>query len=380
MRFATQVIHAGVESESITGAVTPPIFQTSTYAQAAPGVHKGYDYARVKNPTRTLLENNLAALEKAKFAACFSSGIAAVDATLKLLKPGAKILASRNLYGGTYRIMTQVFTHYKIALQFIDLEKDLSPYLDSSVQMIWLESPSNPLMQIIDLEAVAALKAKHDFLLVIDNTFATPFAQQPLNLGADIVIHSVTKYLAGHSDLLLGAAITNKDMVQKHLAFMQKTCGAIPGPQDCFLALRGIKTLQVRMERHCQNGAAVAQYLKQHPQIKTVYYPGLSDHLNYEVACKQMKNRFGGMLAFTFKDESLERAVQFLKRLKIFTLAESLGGVISLANHPAIMTHASVPKEQREQTGITDSLIRLSVGIEAIEDLLEDLEQALLLS
>ena len=377
MRFATRVIHAGIEPEAQTGAVMTPIFQTSTYAQAAPNVHKGYDYGRTKNPTRSVLQTSLASLENASFACCFGSGIAATDAVLRLLKPGDKILASQDLYGGTYRILTQVFAPYGIEVQFVDLQADLTPFMDAKVKMVWLETPSNPLIKIIDIAAIAALKSDYNFYLVADNTFATPFAQNPLDLGVDIVVHSVTKYLGGHSDLLLGAAITNDETVHEHLAFIQKSCGAIPGPQDCFLALRGLKTLQVRMERHCENGLTVAKYLDAHPQIKTVYYPGLPTHPYHKLAAEQMQKRFGGMLSFSFKNDSLEVASKFLSALKVFTLAESLGGVESLANHPATMTHASVPRVRRLEIGLVDSLIRLSVGIEAVEDLVEDIEQAI---
>lgn len=377
MKFATKVIHAGVEPEPQTGAVMTPIFQTSTYAQSAPNVNKGYDYGRVRNPTRTVLENSLASLENANFAACFGSGIAAIDGVLKLLKPGDKILASQDLYGGTYRLLTRIYATYGIGVQFLNFQEDVKSFMTETVKMVWFETPSNPLIQIIDIAALAALKAEYNFYLVVDNTFATPFAQRPLDLGVDIIVHSVTKYLGGHSDLLLGAAITNDKTVQEHLAFIQKSCGAIPGPQDCFLALRGLKTLQVRMERHCENGLAVAKYLDSHPEIGQVYYPGLPTHTYHEIAAKQMNNRFGGMLSFTFKNDSMGVAVKFLSALKVFMLAESLGGVESLANHPATMTHGSVPRERRLKIGLVDSLIRLSIGIEAVEDLTEDLEQAI---
>ncbi len=378
MKFGTQVIHAGIQPEPNTGAIMTPIFQTSTYVQSAPTIHKGYEYARTQNPTRSVLETNLSSLEEAKYARCFASGMAAIDAVLKLLKSGDKILANSDLYGGTYRIFTRIFTQYGLKFEFVDMQTDINQYIDKETKMLWLETPTNPLMRIINIKHLAKICKANDITFVVDNTFASPFIQRPLNLGANIVVHSITKYLAGHSDVVMGVALTNDSEVEERLAFIQNACGAVPGPQDCFLTLRGIKTLNVRMERHCQNGMKVAKYLQNHSKIAKVYYPGLESHLNHEIAKKQMNGQFGGMLSFTFKNDKLEVATNFLKNLKIFALAESLGGVESLAEHPASMTHGSIPKTQREKIGLLDSLIRLSVGIEDIEDLIFDLDQAIL--
>jgi cystathionine gamma-lyase len=378
MKFGTKVIHAGVHPDKETGAVMTPIYQTSTYAQAAPGDHKGYEYSRTHNPTRTVLQDNLAALENAKHGLCFASGMAAVDAIIKLLKPGDEVVSTNDLYGGTYRIFTKIFQEYGIKFKFIDmssiseLEKSISP----ATKMLWIESPTNPLLNIIDIKAACELVKGKGIQTVVDNTFATPYLQNPLDLGADIVMHSVTKYIAGHSDVVMGAVLLNDDKTHEDLCFIQNSCGGVPGPQDCFLVLRGIKTLHIRMQRHCENGEKVAEFLSQHNSIDKVYWPGLKSHTNHEVAATQMKE-FGGMISFTLKNDDMQSALNFLRKVKLFTLAESLGGVESLCGHPASMTHASIPKEEREKAGLKDTLIRLSVGIEDIEDLLADLENAL---
>ena len=378
MQFGTKAIHAGVHPDPTTGAIMTPIYQTSTYVQAAPGDHKGYEYARTQNPTRDALQNNIAALENGKYGLCFASGLAAIDAIVKLLNPGDEVISTNDLYGGTYRIFTKVFEKFGIKFHFTNMQeaKEVERLVNDKTKMVWLETPTNPMMNIIDIRAVAEITKAHQLLLVVDNTFSTPFLQRPLDLGADIVMHSVTKYLAGHSDVVMGATITNDQAIQEKLAFLQNSCGAVPGPQDSFLVLRGLKTLHLRMERHCQNGALVARYLAKHPKVDKVYWPGFEDHPNNLVAMQQMKD-FGGMISFTMKDDSIERSVQVLQKFKYFALAESLGGVESLCGHPASMTHASIPKEEREKVGLKDSLIRLSVGIEDIEDLIEDLEHAL---
>ena len=380
MKFNTKTIHGGQKPEEATGAVMTPIFQTSTYAQTSPGNHKGYEYARGANPTRTALENSFAALENGTHGFAFSSGLAAVDCVLRLLKPGDEIVAGDDLYGGTYRMFTQVFQKYGLEFSYVDMNSTENIYkvITDKTRLVWIESPTNPLMKIADIELISK-KVKEinpNILIGVDNTFATPYLQQPLLLGADISMHSATKYLGGHSDLMMGALMVNNADLAKQIHFIQFAAGAISGPMDCFLALRGIKTLHVRMQRHCENGKAVAVFLKNHPKIAEVYYPGFKDHPNYEVAKKQMKD-FGGMVTFRLKNETEEAAFQFLENIKVFTLAESLGGVESLANHPINMSHASVPKEEKLKMGITNSLIRLSIGIEDIEDILLDLEQAL---
>jgi cystathionine gamma-lyase len=378
MKFGTKAVHAGVEPDPSTGAIMTPIFQTSTYVQEAPAKHKGYAYARGANPTRNSLQKSLAALENGKFAICFSSGMGATDAVIKLLNPGDEVISSNDLYGGSYRMFKRVFEKYGIKFHFIDLAKteNIQPLINGKTKLFWLETPTNPLMNIVDIEACVELAKKHNILVAVDNTFASPYLQNPLDLGADIVMHSVTKYLGGHSDVIMGALIMNDEKLYQELAFIQNSCGAVPGPQDSFLVLRGIKTLHLRMERHCLNGRKVAEYLKKHPKVGKVYWPGFADHPNHEVAKKQMRD-FGGMLSFTLKDDSMEKASKLMTGVQLFSLAESLGGVESLINHPASMTHASIPKEERIKSGLVDSLIRLSIGVEDHEDIIADLEQAL---
>ncbi|MGY6522341.1 MAG: cystathionine gamma-synthase [Mongoliitalea sp.] len=378
MKFGTKTIHAGVEPDPSTGAIMTPIFQTSTYVQRSPGDHQGYEYSRTHNPTRTALQNNLAALENGKYGLCFSSGLGAIDAIIKLLNPGDEVISTSDLYGGSYRIFTKVFQRYGIKFHFVSMEdpSSIKASINENTKLIWAETPTNPMMNIVDISKIAAIAKKHGVLLAVDNTFATPFLQNPLDLGADIVMHSVTKYLAGHSDVVMGAVIVNDDELAKRLAFIQNACGAIPGPQDCFLVLRGIKTLHIRMERHCQNGKTIAAFLRTHPIVDKVYWPGFEDHPNHLVAQSQMRD-FGGMISFTIKGNRIEDANKVMENLHYFALAESLGGVESLCGHPATMTHASIPKEEREKIGLVDSLIRLSVGIEDAEDLKEDLKQAL---
>jgi cystathionine gamma-lyase len=378
MHFATKAVHAGVEPDPTTGAIMTPIFQTSTYVQESPAQHKGYAYARGANPTRNALQKSIAALENGKFAICFSSGMGATDAVIKLLNPGDEVITSNDLYGGSYRMFRKVFEKYGIKFHFIDLTdaKNAEPYLNSKTKLFWLETPSNPLMRIIDIKACVALAKKHNALVAVDNTFASPYLQNPLDLGADIVMHSVTKYLGGHSDVVMGALVINDENLYKELAFIQNSCGAVPGPQDSFLVLRGIKTLHLRMERHCLNGRKVATWLKAHPKIGKVYWPGFEDHDGHAIAKSQMKD-FGGMLSFTLKTDTLDKARQLMESVELFSLAESLGGVESLINHPASMTHASIPREERIANGLTDTLIRLSIGIEDADDLIGDLKQAL---
>ena len=380
MKFNTKVIHGGQEHDPATGAVMPPIYQTSTFAQNSPGKHKGYEYSRAANPTRTALEKNLAAIENGSHGFAFSSGLAAIDCVLKLLNPGDEVIAGDDLYGGTYRMFTRMFDKYGLKFHFTNMEKasNVEPYLNENTKLIWLETPTNPLMKIADIAAISGLvKAKNkEILVAVDNTFATPYLQQPLDMGADIVMHSATKYLGGHSDLVMGALMVKDAELAEQLHFIQFAGGAIAGPQDSFLALRGIKTLHIRMQRHCENGMAIASFLEGHPKVQEVFYPGLTSDKNHELAKKQM-NDFGGMVSFRLIDQSEAAAFSILEKFKVFTLAESLGGVESLVNHPITMTHASIPEKEREKIGITNSLIRLSVGIEAIEDLLEDLKQAL---
>jgi len=380
MKFNTKTIHGGQQHDPSTGAVMPPIYQTSTYAQSSPGKHKGYIYSRAANPTRTALENAFAAIENGIHGFAFSSGLSAIDCVLKMLNPGDEVIAGDDLYGGTYRMFTRMFSKYGLKFHLVDMNsiENVTNSISDKTKLIWVETPTNPLMKIADIEEITkAVKAVNPAILVaVDNTFATPYLQQPLSLGVDIVMHSATKYLGGHSDLLMGALMVNDAKLAEELHFIQFAGGAIAGPMDSFLALRGVKTLHIRMQRHCENGRAVAAYLQNHPKVKEVYYPGLENHQNHEVAKKQMKD-FGGMVSFKLKDESQQAAFTFLENTHVFTLAESLGGVESLVNHPATMTHASIPEPERLKIGITDSLIRLSVGIEDIEDLLKDLKQAL---
>ena len=382
MNFNTKTIHGGQKHEEATGSVMPPIFQTSTYAQSSPGQHKGYEYSRAANPTRTALENNFAAIENGTHGFAFSSGLSAIDCVLKMLSPGDEVIAGDDLYGGTYRMFTQMFEKYGLNFQFVDTNEvtNVTNAVSQSTKLVWLETPTNPLMKIADIEKISeAVKAKDpNILIAVDNTFATPYLQQPLNLGADIVMHSATKYLGGHSDLVMGALMVKDKNLAEKLHFIQFAGGAIAGPMDAFLALRGIKTLHVRMQRHCENGRAIAEFLKNHHKVGEVYYPGFKDHPNHKVAKKQMRD-FGGMVSFRLSDKSREAAFKFLENTRVFTLAESLGGVESLVNHPATMTHASIPEIERIKIGITDSLIRLSVGIEDINDLIDDLERALTL-
>lgn len=378
MKFGTKAIHAGQEPDPTTGAIMTPIYQTSTYVQEAPGQHKGYAYARGKNPTRVALEKCLAALENAAHGLCFSSGMGAADAIVKILRPGDEVIATDDLYGGTYRMFTKVFAHYGIVFHFIDMHdlELVEKTVNSKTKMLWLETPTNPMMKIIDIEKLVAIGKKHSLITMVDNTFASPYLQNPLDMGADIVMHSATKYLGGHSDVVMGALMTNNDALYEQLAFIANSCGATPGPMDSFLVLRGLKTLHLRMDAHCKNGAAVAHFLSAHPKVDKVYWPGLPSHPNHEVAKKQMKD-FGGMISFTLKSDSFDDASKLAQSLEVFSLAESLGGVESLVGHPASMTHASIPREERLKTGLVDSLLRLSVGVEDLEDLIHDLEQAL---
>jgi cystathionine beta-lyase len=378
MKFATKAIHAGQQPDPSTGAIMTPIYQTSTYVQEAPGKHKGFEYARTQNPTRFALESNLATLENGKYGYCFGSGMAAIDTVAKLLSPGDEVIATNDLYGGSYRLFTKVWQRYGINFRFIDLSnpENLGHFITDKTKMVWIETPTNPLMRIIDIAGTADKIKGKGIMLVVDNTFATPYLQRPLELGADIVVHSATKYLGGHSDVVLGAVICNDERISEQIKFLQNSCGAICGPHDAWLVLRGTKTLHVRMDRHCFNGAAVAKFLSEHPKVSRVMYPGLPSHPNYDVARRQMKD-FGGMMSFTLKGDRYEDAITVLTSTHYFSLAESLGGVESLIGHPASMTHASIPKEEREKSGLLDSLIRLSVGIENIDDLLADLSQAL---
>jgi cystathionine beta-lyase/cystathionine gamma-synthase len=378
MKEATKYIHAGAEPDPSTGAIMTPIFQTSTYVQEAPGKNKGYEYARSQNPTRFALERAFAAIENAKYGLAFSSGVAATDAVIKLLQPGDEVICANDMYGGTYRLFTKVFEKFGIKFIYVDTTNvsNISAAITSNTKLVWLETPTNPLMNITDIAAVAAITKPKNILLAVDNTFATPFLQKPIDLGADIVMHSVTKYLGGHSDVIQGSLMMNNLELRDKLYFIQKSCGAVPGPMDCFLVLRGIKTLHVRMKAHCENGAKIAHWLRKHPKVGRVYWPGFEDHPGYTVAKKQMSD-FGGMLSFVLKNDSVEEAMRVLSSTKLFSLAESLGGVESLINHPASMTHASIPREERIKNGLSDSLIRLSVGIEDADDLIDDLEQAI---
>ncbi len=378
MKFGTKAIHAGVEPDITTGAIMTPIYQTSTYVQESPGKHKGYEYSRTRNPTRDALQKSIAALENAKYGICFSSGLGAIDAIIKLFKSGDEVISTNDLYAGTYRLFEQVYARFGVKFHFTVMynTENVAKLINDRTKLIWIETPTNPMMNIIDIEAVADLAKGKDILIGVDNTFASPYLQNPLDLGADIVMHSVTKYLGGHSDVVMGALACNDDALAEKLAFLQNTSGAIPGPQDCFLVLRGIKTLHIRMQRHCENARHVAQFLADHPNVENVFWPGFETHPNHDVARKQMRD-FGGMISFTLKEDSMEAAFRILKKFRLFSLAESLGGVESLCGHPASMTHASIPREEREKIGLKDSLIRFSVGIEDVEDLIADIDQAL---
>jgi cystathionine beta-lyase/cystathionine gamma-synthase len=374
----TKFIHAGAQPDPSTGAIMTPIYQTSTYVQTAPGVNKGYEYARSQNPTRFALETALAVIENGRFGLAFSSGVAATDAVIKLLSPGDEVIAANDMYGGTYRLFTKVFEKFGIKFIYVDTTNtaNIQSAITPKTKLIWIETPTNPLMNITDISAAAIIAKKSGAFLCVDNTFASPYLQNPLDLGADIVMHSSTKYLGGHSDVIQGALIMNDQELRDQLYFIQKSCGAVPGPMDCFLVLRGIKTLHVRMKQHCENGYVIAHFLRNHPKVEKVYWCGFAEHPNYDIAKTQMRG-FGGMMSFTLKDDSLEAAIKVLSSTKLFALAESLGGVESLINHPSSMTHASIPREERIKNGLTDGLIRLSVGIEDAEDLLEDLKQAI---
>ena len=378
MKFNTKTIHGGQELDKAFGAVMPPIYQTTTYAQTTPGGHKGFEYSRTHNPTRAALERAFASLEQGEFGLAFGSGLAAIDAVIKLFKPGDEVISTNDLYGGTYRLFTEIYEDFGIKFHFIGMENAdrIEDYVTENTKLIWVETPTNPMLNIIDIKKAASIAKKYSILLGVDNTFATPYLQQPLNLGADIVMHSATKYLGGHSDVVMGALIVKDKELADRLYFIQNASGAICGPQDSFLMLRGLKTLHVRMQRHCENGKAIAHYLNKHPKIEKVYWPGFENHANHDIAKSQM-NDFGGMISFVTKGNDYNEAIKIVENLKLFTLAESLGGVESLSGHPASMTHASIPKEEREKTGVVDSLIRLSVGIEDVDDLIEDLRQAI---
>ena len=378
MKFATRVIHAGMEPDPSTGAIIPPIYQTSTYVQAAPGNNKGYEYARSQNPTRDALETALASIENAKFALSFSSGVAASDAVIRLLIPGDEVIAANDMYGGTFRLFSKIFEKAGIRFHYVNMQdpENIRPFINGKTKLIWTETPTNPLMNIVDLAAVASITKEKNLLLCVDNTFASPCLQNPLDLGADIVLHSATKYLGGHSDVIHGCLMMNDPVLREQLYFIQKSCGAVPGPQDCFLVLRGIKTLELRMQRHCENGEKIANWLRKNNKIQKVYWCGFADHPGYAVAKKQMRG-FGGMISFELNNNSAEETKRVLSSTRLFSLAESLGGVESLISHPASMTHASIPREERIKNGLSDSLIRISVGIEDAGDLIEDLDQAI---
>ena len=377
-KFGTKAIHAGAEPDPSTGAIMTPIFQTSTYVQESPGTNKGYGYARGKNPTREALQKNIAALENGKHCVCFSSGMGATDAVMRMLRPGDEVITGDDLYGGSYRLFTKIYENYGIKFHFINLTnaENIKKYINTNTKLIWAETPTNPTMQIIDIEACSKIAKEHNVLFAVDNTFASPYLQNPLALGADIVMHSVTKYLGGHSDVVMGALITNSDKLHEQIYFVLNSCGANPGPMDCFLVMRGIKTLHLRMERHCFNGRKVAEYLKTHPKVEKIYWPGFTDHPNHEIAKTQMRD-FGGMISIVLKGADLAATFKIASSFHVFSLAESLGGVESLINHPVTMTHASIPKAERDKAGVVDNLLRLSVGVEDVEDLIEDLKQAL---
>jgi cystathionine beta-lyase len=378
LRFNSKTIHGGQQHDPAYGAVMPPIYQTSTYAQTTPGGHKGFEYSRTHNPTRQALEKSLASIENGTHGLAFGSGLAAIDAVLKLLQPGDEVISTNDLYGGSYRLFTKIFEGFGIKFHFVGMDhvQSVEDAINSNTKLIWVETPTNPMMNVVDIKAVSAIAKKHTILLAVDNTFASPYLQQPLDLGADIVMHSATKYIGGHSDVVLGALIVNDDDLAERLYFIQNASGAVCGPMDSFLTLRGIKTLHVRMQRHSENGRKVAEYLNNHPKIEKVFWPGFESHPNHHIAKTQMKD-FGGMLSFIPKGADFKAAIKIIESLEVFTLAESLGGVESLAGHPASMTHASIPKEEREKSGVVDSLIRLSVGIEDAQDLIDDLEQAI---
>ena len=378
LHFNSNTIHGGQEPDKAYGAVMPPIYQTSTYAQTTPGGHQGFEYSRTHNPTRQALEKSLASIEAGKFGFAFGSGLAAMDAVLKLLKPGDEIISTDDLYGGSYRLFTKIFEDFGLKFHFVGMDdpQKIEKYINSNTKLLWVETPTNPMMNIIDIKSITTLAKAHGIMVAVDNTFASPYLQQPLTLGADIVMHSATKYLAGHSDVVLGSLVVKDEKLAERIGFIQNASGAICGPMDSFLTLRGIKTLHVRMQRHCENAAAIAHFLKQHSKIQKVYWPGFEEHPNHGVAKAQM-NDYGGMLSFVTRGGDYNAAIKIIESLKLFTLAESLGGVESLAGHPASMTHASIPKELREKSGVVDSLIRLSVGIEDVRDLIEDLKQAI---
>ena len=378
LQFNSKTIHGGQQPDKGYGAVMPPVYLTSTYAQSTPGGHQGYEYSRTHNPTRTALEAALASVEDGAHGFCFGSGMAAIDAVVKLLSPGDEVISTNDLYGGSYRIFTKIFEDFGIRFHFVDMQNpaNVAAKINAKTKLIWIETPTNPMMNVVDIEAIHKMLAEQDILLAVDNTFASPYLQQPLTMGADIVMHSATKYLGGHSDVILGALVVRDSSLAEHLSFIQNASGAVCGPLDAFLVLRGIKTLHVRMQRHCENGEKIAHFLADHPKVAKVYWPGFPTHPNHEVAKRQM-NGFGGMISFVLADDSLEKATHTVEQLQLFTLAESLGGVESLAGHPASMTHASIPKAEREKSGVVDGLIRLSVGIEDSHDLIEDLKQAL---
>ncbi len=378
LQFNSKTIHGGQQPDKGYGAVMPPVYLTSTYAQSTPGGHQGYEYSRTHNPTRTALEAALASIEDGAHGFCFGSGMAAIDAVVKLLSPGDEVISTNDLYGGSYRIFTKIFEDFGIAFHFVDMQDpaNVAAKINAKTKLIWVETPTNPMMNVVDIEAMHKLVADKDILLAVDNTFASPYLQQPLTMGADIVMHSATKYLGGHSDVILGALVVLDAALAERLSFIQNASGAVCGPLDAFLVLRGIKTLHVRMQRHCENGEKIAHFLANHPKVAKVYWPGFPTHPNHEVAKRQM-NGFGGMISFVLADDSIEKATQMVEQLQLFTLAESLGGVESLAGHPASMTHASIPKVEREKSGVVDGLIRLSVGIEDSDDLIEDLKQAI---
>ncbi|MDE0470804.1 MAG: cystathionine gamma-synthase [Ekhidna sp.] len=378
MKFGTKALHAGIEPDPATGAIMTPVYQTSTYVQEESGVHKGYEYARTQNPTRSVLEKNLSALENARFGRCFASGMSAIETVIKMLNTGDEVVSTADLYGGSYRLFTQVFEKYGIKFSFVDMQdaSNVASAMSDKTKLVWIETPTNPMLNIVDIESVAEIAHRYGAKVVVDNTFSSPYLQNPLDIGADIVMHSVTKYIAGHSDVIMGFLATNDEALDHQFGFIQNSSGAVPGPQDCFLALRGIKTLHLRMQRHCENGEQIAHYLKNHPNVSKVYWPGFEDHPNHEIAKKQMR-AFGGMLSFIQSEDTLKKAEKTLRSFKLFSLAESLGAVESLVGHPAGMTHASIPKVKRIAGGLTDSLIRLSVGIEDVEDLIADLEQAI---
>ena len=378
MKFGTKAIHAGVHPDPTTGAIMTPIYQTSTYVQEGVGNHKGYEYSRTLNPTRHALEKNIAAIENGKYGACFGSGLAAIDCIIKMLNPGDEVISTNDLYGGSYRIFKTIFEKYGIKFHFVNMQHpaEVEALVNAHTKLIWVETPTNPMMNIIDIEAVSVIAKKAGALLAVDNTFATPYLQTPIDLGADIVMHSATKYLGGHSDVVMGILVTDNEEISKEMYRIQNSTGAVTAPMDSFLVLRGIKTLHLRVQRHCENGAKIAHWLVKHPKVDKVYWPGFETHPNHAIAKKQMRD-FGGMISFTLKGNKIEDARTLVKKVAVFALAESLGGVESLIGHPATMTHASIPKEAREKIGIVDSLIRLSVGVEDVEDLIADLEQAL---